>query len=97
MAVGKELGLNFQIENYHHVPRGDRLIEELEKYLNPISKNDAEVGDILVFKGSFKNPDPTHVAIKTDIGMIHACSREGKVVEHGLGFYEKLLIAAFRI
>lgn len=96
MGVGKELGFRFEVENYHHVPRGERLLRELEKYLVPIEIQEATIGDILVFRGSFKNPDATHVAIKTDIGMIHACSREGRVVEHGLD-RERLIINAFRL
>jgi cell wall-associated NlpC family hydrolase len=68
--------------DYGRMPEKDRLLAELREHTGrEMRPQEAEPGDILVFRYLRR---PRHVAIKTDMGMIHAWADAGKVVEHGL-------------
>lgn len=95
IGVARELGKEISIKNYLSTPVGDSLLKELEKHLLAIPVPTAKPGDILVFSIGW-NGVPRHVGIKSDRGLIHADERARKVVEVNLGFYERLLVGAFR-
>jgi len=82
VGVAHELGLsNFDAKNYGRDPDPKMMREVLNREMIPIKVNDAQPGDVLwmVF---YK--EPQHLAIKTDVGIIHSYSGVGKVVEHVL-------------
>lgn len=81
--VAKALDLcHHDANDYARVPEGDRLITDLRKHAGrELRAVEAQPGDILLFRFLRQ---PRHVAIKTDIGMIHAYAQAGKVVEHQL-------------
>jgi cell wall-associated NlpC family hydrolase len=91
LGVAHEMGHPIKIENYNLIPRGDSLIQELDRHLIQVEQEYPSVGDILCFKTSFRGV-PTHVGIATNIGLIHADSRAGKVVETSLGYWERLIV-----
>lgn len=69
--------------NYGRYPVNDDLKKYLEQFLFAVQyhhrKYQIKSGDILLFKFTGIN---THVGIATDIGVIHACPFQKKVVEH---------------
>jgi cell wall-associated NlpC family hydrolase len=68
--------------DYGRMPEKDRLLSELREHTGrEMRPHEAAQGDILVFRYLRR---PRHVAIKTDMGMIHSWADAGKVVEHGL-------------
>lgn len=80
IAVASDLGLSaHDSTDYPRIPDGFRLMRELNTHLRPVSECD--VGDVLLMRF---NTNPQHVAIKTDVGIIHSYANARKVVEHGL-------------
>jgi len=70
---------NHDITNYTQVSYKFILRPNLDKHF--IKKPVAQIGDILLFE--FDKQDQ-HVAIKTDIGIIHSYALARKVIEHRL-------------
>lgn len=82
ICVAKELGLtNFDFINYGHMPHADTLEQLCNENLEPISMAEVKEGDIFLM--AFEN-EPQHLAIKTDIGIIHSYAQVRRCVEHSL-------------
>lgn len=66
-------------KDYAHSPNAAMMQKKLEEHLYKIPVSDAKIGDVLhlVF-----DIEPQHVAIITDIGLIHAYAQVRKCVEH---------------
>lgn len=98
VCVGHELGfvpLEFDERRYSHQPDSSTLRAGLAERLESIPVADARPGDILLL--SFAG-DPTHVAIATDIGMLHSYGIARRVVEHGIDdTWRSRIREAFRI
>lgn len=84
--------------DYPLTPNSVALIKELKKYGDQIPLKDIRPADILLFRIS---NNPQHLAIKTDLGMIHAyqsLTGKNRVDEVGLDeAWRKRLVMAFRI
>lgn len=66
-------------KDYGRMPSGKLLQTSVEKFLIPVSAINIKMGDVGIFR--FQK-EPQHIAIFTDIGIIHAYSEVGKCVEH---------------
>lgn len=71
-------------KSYTKYPTEDLLLPELRKALEEIPTEEAQPGDVLVFWVSRSTRIPQHLALMTDIGMLHTYQSVMKVVEHGL-------------
>lgn len=81
-GAAKNVGITLpEIDNYSRNPHKNQLEKYLENNCLKISIKDRKIGDGLVF--SFSGL-VTHVAIMTDIGMIHADPFAEEVIEHQL-------------
>ena len=69
------------LKGYARTPDGDKLKKECERQLKAGDINNMKEGDILLMR--FRR-EPQHLAIKTDVGIIHSYQDAGQVVEHGL-------------
>lgn len=98
IGIGHDLGfvpLDYDQRRYTHQPDSATMRAGLAERLEPIAVADARPGDVafMAFAG-----DPTHVAVLTDIGMLHAYSVARRVVEHGLDdTWRSRIREAFRI
>lgn len=97
VGVAKELGLrrregtalralsDYDRTDYGHIPDGARLQFLLEEALVPVTVQEVEPGDILLFRF---DGNPQHLAIVSDypqgLGIIHAYAEARKVIEHRL-------------
>lgn len=90
---------DFDITGYRRVPDGHTLVHHLHDHFDEIPKEAMRPGDFLCV--AF-DKHPHHVGVVADyphggLGMIHASSRSGKVVEHRLVFSNEMrFVAAFR-
>lgn len=66
---------------YARTPEEARLLEGLDIYTHRINACDSQPGDIVVIPVEKKL---RHLAILTDIGIIHAFEPAGMVVEHSI-------------
>lgn len=70
---------------YDRYPDGSTLMALMSGHFDEVSKDETRDSDILVFNFDGR---PSHVGIKTDIGVLHAWLRRfdgrSRVVEHGL-------------
>lgn len=83
------------LKGYARSPDGHTLKSECGKQLIPVKLRDIQDGDILLM--SFRR-EPQHLAIKTNIGIIHSYQDSGGVVEHGLDDrWLKRIRGAYRI
>ena len=81
-CVGKALGLTcFDATGYGRSPDPRAMGGILARELVGIPVPEARLGDVLWM--AF-DKEPQHVAIVTDVGIIHATSAIGRVVEHGV-------------
>lgn len=89
----RDIGLDVEdLKGYGRTPNSGQLKSLLDKQF--FRKKEAKTGDILLMK--FRN-EPQHIAIKTDIGMIHAYQGYG-VVEHGMDDkWRKRIVAAYSL
>jgi len=69
------------LKGYARVPDSDRLRSECDRQLKKVNMSDMRNGDLLLMV--FRT-EPQHIAIKTDIGIIHSHKADGGVVEHRL-------------
>ena len=80
--------------NYSMLPNSRRMREGLATWLVEIPVPDAVLGDIYFMAWG---REPQHVALVTDIGIIHSYSGVGKVVEHALDeSWRRRIIASYR-
>lgn len=80
LAVGEEAGLTLvPPEVYSQSPDPDVIRAALAANCHPIALADARPGDVLLlaFAG-----EPRHVGLMTDLGILHAWRKPGRVVEH---------------
>lgn len=97
LATGMELGLDWtshDIPNRSGRPDGKSFIRQIELVCGKPLGRKPEYGDLLVFK-VYK--EPQHCGVFTDIGLLHADRQWGKVIETSLGYWEKRIVAAYKI
>ncbi len=94
--MGRNLGFTVEdLRAYGRTPDGKTLTAILDKQLIPIATEKARPGDIYLLRF---NDQPQHVAIKTDIGIIHCYAAARKVVEHRLDeIWQQRIIKAYRV
>jgi NlpC/P60 family putative phage cell wall peptidase len=93
--VGRALGVSIPENiNYSRVPDEAELIGYMDEYAVRIPVNEAKEGDILIIPFLKRM---RHMAIKTDIGILHAYEPLGKVVEHALdGGWSRMVRRAYQ-
>lgn len=96
VRVLTDLGLPVSdITNYDRDPNPAMMGAAIEPYLLAVDTNEITPGCILWMK--FVR-EPMHIAIVTDIGMIHAYGTIGRVVEHSIDSkWKKRIHRAYRI
>lgn len=80
--VARGLGLNCPDGiRYSRMPDQSQLLACMDEYAVQIDKKLAQPGDILIlpYRGQMR-----HMALMTDIGMIHSYEPSGMVVEHAI-------------
>ena len=98
VLLGEEIGFyseKIESRRYSRNPASFKLKQEMDKHLIPISKQDIQVGDVLLLKIT---TDPQHIGIVTgysaqSFGMIHCYDTVGRVVEHRLNrlWFERII------
>lgn len=89
--IAKQLGLEFW-EQIGYSPTPDGTLEGILNGQPCLERIDAaELGALAVLSYG----EPHHVGIITDIGLLHAYIRSGRVVEHGLDDYWKSKITHY--
>lgn len=82
IGVGRELGLEVEEPPvYSMSPDPAIFAAHFRRYAAPVPREGMRPGDILHF--AFAG-DPRHVGFATDLGVIHAWAKPGRVVEHRL-------------
>lgn len=82
------------IKGYARTPDGKTLVAVMERNLKRVNRK-PEPNDIILFK---LRKYPQHIAICTDIGIIHAHADNGKVVEHGLDDkWRSMIVGVFEL
>lgn len=96
VRVISDLGFSISdITNYEREPNPVMMGAAIEPYLSRIDHRNIKPGCILWMKFI---REPMHVAIVTDIGMIHAYGTIGRVVEHSIDSkWKKRIHLAYRI
>lgn len=69
--------------DYGRIPRPSVLLPALSENLDPITAEEAVVGDVVLMRSS-DSLLPIHLGILTDQGLIHASFDRQKVVETGI-------------
>jgi cell wall-associated NlpC family hydrolase len=94
VKVARDLGISKADSNdYGRMPDGRKMMRQLEEHLDITTE--PEPGDILLFR--FQG-EPRHLAIKTDIGMIHSYAEQKKVVEHRMDeVWQDRLVRSYKI
>jgi cell wall-associated NlpC family hydrolase len=85
--VAKEIGRTIPIpSNYTHHPDQRFLLSEMCRLFDKITKPEMQVGDLLLmrFMDDQKRIPCRHVAIVTNLGVLHSSAQFKKVTEHGL-------------
>ncbi len=95
-CIAIDAGLNItRSKTYSRSPDPQLIEEALLANCIKVPISDMQPGDILWF--SFAG-EPRHVGLATDIGVLHAWAKPGKVVEHRLDeVWLKRLKAVYRI
>lgn len=93
VGVAQALGLPvLDMYGYSRTPHGDTLRQQLEA--QTVKVPSAHPGDIYLMR--FER-EPQHLGIASDIGLIHAFSSVGMVVEHALDAkWQKRVVAIYR-
>lgn len=99
ICVAKEFGLAVpNYANYGPEPTDDTVRRECRKHLREISVEQMRPGDIVCMDVGGRSSMPSHLAIVSSlppsIGMVHAYSWAGKVVEHDMDNAWRARIAA---
>lgn len=71
---GGEVRSDYRLRGSHRASLSDGL----ERYFRRVPPNEARAGDVLLFAPA---ADQLHLGIRTDLGLVHADARLGKVVE----------------
>lgn len=66
---------------YGKAPVPSKFLGALAEHLVRIEFADVLPADLILFRGKLY---PNHLAIVTDVGIIHSSAEHGKVVEHGV-------------
>lgn len=83
-------------KRYSEKPGQKELFAYLDANFEEIELDKAQPGDILVFWFREKGVEQ-HLAMKSDLGMIHIYNTVGRVVEHGIDeFWQKRLLRAYQ-
>lgn len=83
---------DYDYTGYGRVPDGQTLKRLVEEHLDPAGVD--EVGAVLLLR--FMQA-PQHLAIRTDVGMIHAYAHVGKVIETSFDDrWRKRVVGAYR-
>jgi cell wall-associated NlpC family hydrolase len=85
--AAREIGRTIPIpSNYTHHPDQKVLFAELNRLFEKITKAEMAVGDLLLmrFMDDQQRIPCRHVAIRTDLGVLHSSAQFKKVTEHGL-------------
>lgn len=95
LVVGVSRAFGWPVDDlygYARTPHADTLRQQLEAQAVPVSA--AEPGDIYLMR--FER-EPQHLGIASDIGVIHAFSSVGMVVEHALDCkWQRRIVAVYR-
>jgi len=103
IGVSRELGLvptDFDVQGYARSPDGRSLMETAGLHMTQIEREDMQPGDVVVLRFDV---EPQHFGIVGDYrhgghSIIHAASREGRVIETRLMYSEAMhYVAAFRL
>lgn len=98
LAVRVLVDLGFtlpDITNYDREPNPQMMGAAIEPHLSRIDEIDILPGCVLWMKFI---REPMHIAIVTDVGMIHAYGTVGRVVEHGIDKkWSRRIYMAYRI
>lgn len=96
IGVAHDLGLSdFDFTAYGHLPHADTLRRLCDAHMRPIPIADARPGDVLLMRWV---DEPQHLAIVTDIGVIHAYASARKVTEHGMDdAWRRRIVAAYAL
>lgn len=97
VGTAKELGLTtHDSTDYTRQPTGQELLRHLRGHTIPVLKDDAQIGDIVVFWVA-RRDKPQHIGFLTDKGIIHTYQGAERVVEHRLNeFWSVRVIHLFR-
>lgn len=102
-GVALELGLpqgrfdDVRYRGYSRVPSPGLLLRGLGECLTPITGGLKVTlpGDVLLFR---IDDAPQHLALRTDIGMLHAYARKRRVVEHVIDdTWQRRFVSAWRL
>ncbi|GER07176.1 hypothetical protein GCM10007972_18040 [Iodidimonas muriae] len=95
IGVARELDLMcIDVTGYGHRPDDTEMERLVRAHLTEIPLAEAGLGDVLLL---LIDGRPQHLAIRTDIGMIHAYAPARKVVEHRIDdSWASRIVAAFR-
>ena len=96
LCVAADAGLSVSApDTYSLSPDPGLIADTLQANCVKLPFRDQQPGDVLLF--SFAG-EPRHVGIATDIGVIHAWAKPGKVVEHRLDdLWHHRLRAVYRL
>lgn len=90
---GKNI-INYDYLAYSRYPNKYEMKNFLDKYFIKISEKEVKIGDLIYF--NFENK-LEHIAIVTDVGILHCYVEVKKVVEHGLNdYWNKKIIGYYR-
>lgn len=95
IRVAHALGLStFDTADYSRQPDPVRMRALLAEHMLPIDAGRAQVGDVLLMR--FEK-EPQHVAIVSDIGIIHAYAQVRRVTEHRLdSVWQSRVVGAYQ-
>lgn len=96
-GVARELGISQRDDRtYARQPDGEKLLRVLREEMDEVPLEEARPGDVAVFWISRRTRRPQHIAILSDVGMIHTYADVGRVVETNVGRWRRRTCAVFR-
>lgn len=82
IAVARDIGVDEpDVEGYRRNPDGPQLTAVLKARLHEIPRDQRMPGAILELRDRAA-AFPIHVGVVSDIGVIHACAKARRVIEH---------------
>ncbi|GAB4511253.1 MAG: peptidase [Roseibium sp.] len=95
IGAARELGImDIDVTGYGHRPDDEEMERLVRAHLAEIPLAEAAPGDVLLI---LIDRRPQHLAIRSDVGMIHAYAPARKVVEHRIdAVWAARIHAAFR-
>ncbi len=97
VAAAQAVGIaGYDVAGYGRLPQGDAMRRHLEAAgCREIEVKAAKPGDIYLMRF---DADPQHLALVTDIGVLHAYAGVGRVVEHRLDdIWRARIVSAYRL